>query len=168
MPVENEKHSPGVTILFVNGPNLSLLGLRRPEVYGTSSLADIEHNLRELFLTFPAAKLSLTPFQSDSEGALVTYFNEAYRNARGSPGTLAGIILNPGAYAHTSIALRDALELFQELKINIVEVHLSNVYSREYFRHHSWVSQVATAVICGMGPAGYLAAARFVLESMSK
>lgn len=134
-------------ILILNGPNLNLLGRREPEVYGRTTLADIEAMCRD-----EAARLGVeVDFrQSNSEGELVTWVQEV-------PGRFAGIVLNAGAYSHTSIALLDALRALDE---PLIEVHLSNIYRRETFRQHSYVSLAAKGVICGFGPQGYIMAMR--------
>ena len=129
-------------VLVLNGPNLNLLGRREPGIYGAMTLADIEANcLRE------GARLGLevTCRQSNSEGELVTWIQEA-------AGVFDALIINPGGYSHTSVALHDALRF---LEVPIVEVHLSNVHQREEFRHRSYVSLVAKGVICGFGAKGY-------------
>ncbi len=138
------------TVLVLNGPNLNLLGRRDPAVYGTATLADVEQLCAD-----EAARLGLTADcrQSNHEGQLIDWVQEAF--ARGA----AGLMINPGGYTHTSVALRDALA---QLRAPLVEVHLSNVHAREEFRHHSYVSPVATAVVAGMGVEGYLAALRFI------
>ena len=130
------------TILVLNGPNLNLLGLREPEIYGRETLSDIEEACLER-----AAELGLQlDFrQSNHEGQLVDWIHEARQTAD-------GIILNAGAYSHTSIALLDALAAAE---LPVVEVHLSNIYRREPFRHHSYISRVARGVICGFGGHGY-------------
>ena len=129
-------------IYVLNGPNLNLLGIREPTVYGNLSLAAIEARLQE---KAKAAGVALTCKQSNSEGDLVTWVQEA-----GLAG--AGVILNAGAYTHTSIALRDAIS---GAKATLVEVHLSNVHAREEFRHHSTIAPVARGVICGFGALSY-------------
>ena len=131
------------TVLVLNGPNLNLLGSREPEIYGTDTLADVERLCRA---TADGLGLSVDFRQSNSEGALVDAVQEA-RTA------MAGIVLNPAAYSHTSIALMDALSACH---LPIVEVHLSNVHRREEFRHLSYVSKVADAVIAGCGVQGYV------------
>jgi 3-dehydroquinate dehydratase-2 len=130
------------TILVLNGPNLNLLGLREPEIYGRETLSDIEDACLER-----AAELGLAlDFrQSNHEGQLVDWIHEARQIAD-------GIILNAGAYSHTSIALLDALNAAE---LPVVEVHLSNIYRREPFRHHSYISRAASGVICGFGGQGY-------------
>jgi 3-dehydroquinate dehydratase II len=130
------------SILVLNGPNLNLLGLREPDIYGHETLSDIEEACLER-----AAELGLSiEFrQSNNEGQLVDWIQEARQTAD-------GIILNAGAYSHTSIALLDALNAAE---LPVVEVHLSNIFRREEFRHHSYVSQAARGVICGFGGQGY-------------
>ncbi len=132
-------------ILILNGPNLNLLGTREPEVYGRQSLADIERDCRRR-----AAErgLALEARQSNSEGELVDWIQEA-RNG------YAGLIVNPGAYTHSSIAMLDAL---LAVGLPAIEIHLSNIYRRESFRHHSYVSRAVLGVICGFGAQGYLLA----------
>lgn len=129
------------TIHVVNGPNLNLLGTREPEVYGRATLADVEDACRE---ACDRHGLQLVFRQSNHEGELVTFLQEA----RGS----LGVVLNAAAYTHTSIALADAIKA---AGLNVVEVHLSNVFAREAFRHHSYISPVARGVICGLGIDGY-------------
>lgn len=129
-------------VLVLNGPNLNMLGLRQPEVYGRTTLADIEaacvaHGGR--------IGLEVTCRQSNYEGELVTWIQEAR-------GTQQGIVLNAGAYTHTSVAIRDALAAAE---VPFIELHLSNVFAREEFRHHSWLSEIAKGVICGFGARGY-------------
>jgi 3-dehydroquinate dehydratase-2 len=132
-------------ILILNGPNLNLLGTRQPEIYGSATLADIEA------LCLARAKdlgFAAECRQSNAEGELVDWIQDAR-------GKFAGLIINPGAYSHTSVAILDAL-LAADLPV--VEVHLSNIHKREAFRRHSYVSQAAQAVICGFGASGYLMA----------
>jgi 3-dehydroquinate dehydratase-2 len=129
--------------LFVlNGPNLNLLGSREPEVYGHTTLADIEAATRA---RAKALKLGVEFRQSNHEGELVDWLQEARTAA-------SGVILNAGAYTHTSVAIHDALKA---LDVPVLEVHISNPYRREPFRHTSYVSPVATGVICGVGAQGY-------------
>ena len=140
-------------ILVLHGPNLNLLGTREPEVYGTLTLADINRRLERLAGEHGA---SLTVFQSNHEGALVDRIQEAGRD-----GTQY-IIINAAAYTHTSVALRDALAA---VSIPFVEVHLSNVYKREDFRHHSYLADQAQGVIAGLGAFSYEAALQFALAA---
>lgn len=141
----------GATVLVINGPNLNLLGVREPATYGRETLADIEEACLER-----AAELDLTVDfrQSNHEGQLVDWIQEARESAD-------GIILNAGGYTHTSIAILDALKASE---LPVIEVHLSNIHRREGFRRHSYVSEVAQGVICGLGAHGYLLA----LEAMAR
>lgn len=133
------------SILILNGPNLNLLGTRQPEVYGRTTLADIEAMCRT-----KAAELgvSLGFEQSNHEGVLI----DAIHAARG---TYDGLILNAGAYTHTSVALMDAIS---SAALPAIELHLSNIHARESFRHQSYIAKVAVGVICGFGARGYLLA----------
>lgn len=129
-------------IHIINGPNLNLLGTREPEIYGTTTLADIE-----AMCAARAAShgMSAQCFQSNDEGELVNIIQQARNKA-------AGLIINAGAYSHTSVAILDAL---QAVEAPIMEVHLSNIFAREEFRHHSYISGIAAGVICGLGASGY-------------
>jgi 3-dehydroquinate dehydratase-2 len=129
-------------ILVLNGPNLNFLGVREPQTYGSETLADVEALCRR---EAQAHGIEIDFRQSNHEGELVTWIQQAR-------GPFDGVVINPGAYSHTSVAIHDALRL---LDVPIVEVHLSNIHARESFRHHSFVSPVATGVICGLGPEGY-------------
>jgi 3-dehydroquinate dehydratase-2 len=133
------------TILVLNGPNLNMLGVRQPEIYGRETLGDIEVACRE---RGEELGLAIDFRQSNHEGALVDWIQEARDSAD-------GIVINAGALSHTSVAVLDAL-LASELPV--IEVHLSNIYVRDAFRHHSYVSRAARGVICGLGPFGYLCA----------
>lgn len=132
-------------ILIVNGPNLNMLGSREPEIYGTETLADIEIKCKA-----HGTKLGLTIdfVQSNIEGEIVTAIQNAAK-------THHGLLINAGAYTHTSIAIMDALLL---LKIPVIEVHLSNIFKREPFRHDSYISKAAKGVICGFGSESYVLA----------
>lgn len=150
-------------VLLVNGPNLGLLGLRKPELYGRATLADIETRLGGMART---AGLRLRPFQSNSEGALIDFLNDSYRAHAHGEAAITGLIINPGALAHTSIAMRDALELFRDARVPVFEVHLSNIHARESFRHVSLSSQVVSGVLCGFGPRGYEMALAHLLDTV--
>ena len=134
--------SASSSILLVNGPNLNTLGQREPEIYGTTTLAEVVAMVER---AAEAHDLSVDAVQSNQEGELI----DAIQAARGRH---AGIIINPGGFSHTSVALLDALQ-FADLPV--IEVHLSNIHAREAFRHRSLVSPVAQGVIVGLGPAGY-------------
>ncbi len=134
------------SLAALNGPNLNLLGSREPGIYGTATLADIERWLTE---AATAAGRTLAHFQTNSEAALIERVHQAGRDG------VDFILINPAAFTHTSVALRDAL---LAVKIPFIEIHLSNVYARESFRHHSYLSDVAVGVISGLGPQGYLLA----------
>ena len=139
-------------ILVLNGPNLNLLGLREPSVYGHTTLAQIDARL------LGVAKeqgVELSTYQSNHEGELVDRIQSARTDGTDF------IMMNAGAYTHTSVAIRDALAA---VKISFVEVHLSNIYKREEFRHHSFLSDLAVGVIAGLGPDGYEAALRFAVS----
>ena len=129
-------------VLILNGPNLNMLGVREPEIYGSETLADIEAACRK---RAKALSQALTFRQSNDEGELVTWIQEA-RDSQDA------IIINAGAFTHTSVALLDALTI---LDIPVIELHLSNIYAREAFRHHSYISPAAAGVICGFGADGY-------------
>ena len=135
--------APLVTLL--NGPNLNLLGQRQPEIYGRETLADVEAMATA---RAEAAGLRLEALQSNWEGQLVDWIQAAR-------GTSQGIVINPGAYSHTSVAILDALNAFEG---PVLEVHISNIHKREAFRHHSFVSSRADGVIAGFGVQGYLLA----------
>jgi 3-dehydroquinate dehydratase II len=140
------------TVFVLNGPNLNLLGGREPDVYGSSTLADVERLCRD---TAAELGLSVDFRQSNSEGELVGWLQEA--GAAVGAGDSIGAVLNPAAYSHTSIALPDAIE---GARLPLVEVHISNVYRREEFRRHSYVSAVAAGVVVGFGVLGYPLAIR--------
>ena len=131
------------TILVLHGPNLNLLGVREPEVYGRTTLAEIDANLAAL-----ASELGvgIDCFQSNHEGALID-------RIQGARGHVAAIVINPGGFTHTSVALRDALA---SADVPVVEVHLSNVHRREEFRHHSFIAGIATGQVLGFGADSYL------------
>jgi len=131
-----------MNILLVHGPNLNLLGKRQPEIYGTQTLDNINHYLIQV-----AQKqgIELKTFQSNHEGEIVSEIGANIDWAN-------GILINPAAYTHTSIAIRDALSA---VSLPVIEIHLSNIYKREDFRHHSYVSPIAVGVICGFGNHSY-------------
>lgn len=141
-------------LLLLNGPNLNLLGTREPEVYGNITLADIEQAAQ---LQAASAGACLASFQSNHEGALIDRIHAAKEQQ------VDAIVINPGGLTHTSIALRDALAA---VGIPFIEVHISNVHRREAFRHFSYLSGIATGVVCGLGPAGYRFALDFALKQL--
>ncbi|MBM7071194.1 type II 3-dehydroquinate dehydratase [Shewanella sp. 202IG2-18] len=140
-------------VLLVNGPNLNLLGTREPQHYGNQTLASIVSSLTE---QAQLANIHLDHIQSNAEHELINAIHQTDAEF---------IIINPAAYTHTSVALRDALT---GVKIPFIEVHLSNVHAREPFRHHSYFSDKAVAVICGLGAKGYHYALDFAMESLSR
>lgn len=141
-------------LLLLNGPNLNLLGTREPEVYGSSTLADVEQAAAALTAQ-NGARLSC--FQSNHEGALIDRIHAARTEG------VDAIVINPGGLTHTSIALRDALA---SVAIPFIEVHISNVHQREDFRHHSYLSGIAHGVICGLGVEGYQTAISFAIKNL--
>ena len=138
-------------VLVLNGPNLNLLGKREPELYGAKTLADIEDACVK---EGAALGVAVECRQSNHEGELVEWIQEA-------KGEADAIVLNAGAYSHTSIAILDALRFFGG---TVIEVHVSNVFAREEFRHHSYISEAARGVICGLGWRGYVYALRFLAD----
>ncbi len=144
-------------VLVLNGPNLNLLGTREPGVYGADTLADLEARCRE-----HGARLGLTveTAQSNHEGVLIDHLHAW--GALHRAGQAIGVVFNPGAYTHTSIALHDAIKGVAPMPV--IEVHLSNVHAREAFRHHSWIAPVAAGSIIGFGPEGY----RLALDALAR
>jgi 3-dehydroquinate dehydratase-2 len=141
------------SILVLHGPNLNLLGEREPQHYGKQTLEDIDQALK----TIASAKaIKLETMQSNSEGDLVNKIQSLHKDK------IDFLIINPAAYTHTSVAMRDALSA---VKVPFIEVHLSNVYAREPFRHHSYFSDIAVAVISGLGADGYIAALNFAINA---
>lgn len=138
-------------VFVLNGPNLNLLGTREPATYGAGTLADIEQLCRG---EAQLQGLEIDFRQSNHEGELVTWIQQAV-------GTADGIVINPAAYSHTSVAIHDAL---RAVALPVIEVHLSNIHAREPFRHHSYVSAIALGVICGLGPMGY----RFAVAALAE
>ena len=132
-------------ILVIHGPNLNMLGKREPELYGSQTLEDINHEIVQKCNT---AGFDVECFQSNHEGAVV-------EKIQGAMGNIAGLIINPAAFTHTSVAIRDAVLL---LTVPVIEVHLSNIYKREPFRHKSMLADVVTGQIAGLGVPGYMLA----------
>lgn len=143
-------------ILVIHGPNLNLLGTREPGTYGSTTLAEIDADLKKMA---SEAGVELESFQSNHEGVLVDRIHAASREG------CRFIIINPAAYTHTSVAMRDALA---GVALPFVEVHLSNVHKREAFRHHSFFSELADGVICGLGAQGYQLALQYVLAKLKR
>lgn len=141
-------------LLLLNGPNLNLLGQREPDIYGHTTLAEIEADLRK---QVEAAGHQFAAYQSNSEGALVDWIQQQ-RDA-------GFLILNAGAYTHTSVALRDSLK---GTGIPFVELHISNVHAREAFRHHSYLSDIAVGVVAGLGVKGYALCTEFALDFLAQ
>lgn len=139
------------TVYVLNGPNLNLLGQRQPEIYGSTTLADVERDCRALGAELG---LEIAFHQSNHEGAIIGLIHEARLKAQ-------AIVINPAAFTHTSVAILDALNTFDG---PVIEVHISNVHKRESFRHHSYVSLRAEGVIAGLGIHGYLLALRHVAK----
>jgi 3-dehydroquinate dehydratase-2 len=141
-------------VTLLNGPNLNLLGLRQPEIYGRETLEDVAGKVADLAEDLG---LGVKALQSNHEGQLVDWIHEAR-------GTSAAIIINPGAYSHTSVAILDALNAYEGV---VIEVHISNIHKREAFRHHSYVSARADGVIAGCGTEGYLLALRRIASLLT-
>lgn len=141
-------------ILLIHGPNLNLLGTREPDVYGATTLSEIECSTR---LQVELAGGRFNHFQSNHEGALIDRIHAAKTEK------VDAILINPGGLTHTSITLRDAL---LSVAIPFVEIHLTNIYRREPFRHHSYLSDIASGIICGLGIHGYPAAVDFALKNL--
>lgn len=141
------------TIGILNGPNLNRLGKREPHIYGNTTLADLEQQLKAIA---KGKGVSLECFQSNHEGELIDKLQQW------ADAGVAGVVFNPGAYTHTSIALLDAIK---SINIPVVEVHISNIYKREEFRRHSLTAQASTAVISGLGLYGYQAALEYLCQS---
>ena len=142
-------------ILILNGPNLNMLGVREPSIYGRDTLSDISKMCAK---RGKELGLAVDFRQSNLEGELVTWIQQAR-------GKAAGIVINPGGYGHSSIALLDALQIAE---LPVIEVHLSNIHRRERFRHHTFTSQAATGVICGLGAQGYLLALDAIAALVNK
>ncbi|KAL0929674.1 3-dehydroquinate dehydratase [Colletotrichum truncatum] len=140
-------------ILLINGPNLNLLGTREPQTYGSTTLSDVVSMAEKQAADL---KVHIENFQSNHEGAIVDRIHEAR-------GNIDAIVINPAAFTHTSVAIRDAL---LGVDIPFVEIHISNVHAREAFRHHSYFSDKAAAVICGLGVYGYTAAIEFAAKHL--
>ena len=150
-----DKHQIG-SILVIQGPNLNLLGTREPEIYGHETLDDIH---RQLHSQAQESGVHLDTFQSNHEGEVIDRIHQAKKDG------VQFIIINPGGYSHTSVAIRDALV---GVSIPFIEVHLSNIHQREEFRKHSYLSDIATGVICGLGAIGYELALQAAITRLQK
>jgi len=153
--MSSEAASPRATLLLVHGPNLNLLGTREPNLYGSLTLAELESKVSS---QAASRSLRIEAFQSNHEGAIIDFIHShsPFTKSAGSHDLpVKGVIINAGAFTHTSVAIRDAL---LGVAIPFVEVHITNVHKREPFRHQSYLSDKAEAVICGLGLQGYLAA----------
>jgi len=148
--------SKKASILVIQGPNLNLLGTREPDIYGKTTLEDIHQKLGELA---KAESVNLDTFQSNHEGELIDRIQKAKQDG------VDFIIINPGAFTHTSVALRDVLA---GVAIPFIEIHLSNIHQREEFRKHSYLSDIATGVICGLGATGYELALQAAITRLQK
>ncbi|APJ02945.1 type II 3-dehydroquinate dehydratase [Silvanigrella aquatica] len=162
-------------VLFINGPNLGILGKRQVQIYGSETLHEITEKLIKIA---KKNEIIIEDFQNNIEGEIVSFLNNNFveyfyngdkfninkKSNQKLKHKLIGIIINPGAYTHTSIAIRDALEVFHHEKIPIFEVHISNIFAREEFRHMSYVSPIATGVISGLGSFGYEVALNKIIE----
>lgn len=142
------------SILVINGPNLNLLGTREPGIYGSHTLEDVN---KLCIAAGKAADVKITCFQNNSEGAIVDEIHAAR-------GKYNAIVINPAAYSHTSVAIRDALS---GVAIPVYEIHISNIHTREEFRHHSFVSAIAKSVVCGMGVYGYVASINAAIADLN-
>ena len=142
-------------IIILNGPNLNLLGEREKEKYGNITLKDIDNNCKEFA---KKNNIDLSLFQSNIEGELVEEIQKARKEQN-------GLIINAGAYTHTSVAIHDALKI---LKIPIIELHITNIYNREEFRHKSLISKIATGILCGFGTDGYIMALQAMKNYLKK
>lgn len=145
-------------IMVLNGPNLNLLGTREPETYGYETLPDVENLCRE---TAASLGYEIDFHQSNHEGELIDLIHQAGRLVKS--GDLLGVVFNPAAYTHTSVALHDAIK---GAAVPVIEVHISNVHTREAFRHHSYISSVATGIIVGMGVQGYALAIQGLVQKL--
>ena len=137
-------------IAVINGPNLNLLGIREPHIYGNETLEDLIHELNDIF-----DFIEFTFFQSNHEGEIIDFIQECFLDG------IDGVVINPGAYSHTSLAIADALK---SVPIPAVEVHISNIYKRESIRHHSITASSCVGVISGLGMKGYSLAVRYLLD----
>lgn len=155
-----DKELSMATILVLNGPNLNLLGQREPAQYGYTTLADVEKLCAD---TAKRLGFEVKCLQSNHEGVLLDALHEAGRGVK--DGSVLGVVMNPGAYTHTSIALHDAIK---GAEVPLIEVHISNVHAREEFRHHSYVSPAAAGIVVGFGVDGYVLAIEGLVRKFHK
>ncbi|HPE62225.1 MAG TPA: type II 3-dehydroquinate dehydratase [Thiolinea sp.] len=148
------------SILILNGPNLNLLGQREPAQYGHTTLADVEALCRA---TGERLGVTVNCLQSNHEGVLIDAIHEAGRGVR--DGSVLGVVFNPGAYTHTSVALQDAIK---GAEVPVIEIHISNVHAREAFRHHSYISPAAAGIVVGFGVDGYVLAMEGLVRKLSR
>ena len=146
---------PRPLVVVLNGPNLNMLGLRQPHIYGSATLDDVEQLCAD---TADQLGLAIEFRQTNGEGELITWVQDCR-------GRAAGIVINPAGYSHTSVALLDAL---LAVELPVIEVHISNIHKRDEFRHHSFVSKAATGVICGLGIRGYAMALEALADSLEE
>lgn len=150
-----------IKILLIHGPNLGLLGRREPKIYGHETQEDLLERVKR---ECPTAQYEVELVQSNHEGAVLDVLNQIVRDYHAGNSPVGGILINPGAWTHTSIALRDALSMVKDTGLPVIEIHLSNTAAREEFRHASMVAPVVTGGVVGLGAAGYTAAARALVE----
>lgn len=154
-----------IKVLLIHGPNLSLLGRREPQIYGQETQEDLLERVKR---ECPPDLFEVELVQSNHEGIVLDVLNQIVRDHHAGNSPVGGILINPGAWTHTSIALRDALSMVQETGLPVIEIHLSNTAAREQFRHSSMVAPVVTGGVVGLGAAGYTAAARALVELIQK
>ncbi|NBO37863.1 3-dehydroquinate dehydratase [bacterium] len=154
-----------IKILLVHGPNLGLLGKRETNIYGNETQEDL---LQRVKRECPTAKYEVELVQSNHEGNVLDVLNQIVRDHYAGNTPVGGILINPGAWTHTSVALRDALAMVRDTGIPVIEIHLSNTAAREDFRHASMVAPVVTGGVVGLGAAGYTAAARALVELIQR
>lgn len=154
-----------IKILLIHGPNLGLLGRREPKIYGHETQDDLMERVKR---ECSPSRYEVELVQSNHEGVVLDVLNQIVRDHHAGNSPVGGILINPGAWTHTSIALRDALSMVQETGLPVIEIHLSNTAAREEFRHSSMVAPVVTGGVVGLGAAGYTAAARALVELIQK
>ena len=152
-------------LLLANGPNLGLLGLRQPHIYGYENISQVQSRVSQICENH---SVICVPFQSDAEGELISWLGQWYCKFVKHEISIVGIVINAAGLSHTSVVLADALSLFTESEVALVEVHISNIYRREKFRHHSYISRHACAVVSGLGVYGYTAATEYLINRYLK